>query len=573
MIMLDSVTNYANNVLNDKIIAGRYVKLACQRHMDDLKRQENDDFPYIFNLDEANRIIHFAENLILDEGEEKTSLFLYDFQKFILGSLMGWVHKDTGYRRFRELYMQVGRQNGKSVLQGILATYLSGFDGYRNGLIGCIANTEKQSKIVWKEVKKFINADKDLKQCFKVVESENKIISKITGTEIQAFSNNVNALDGYRCYLGICDELHMFRDNQKFKLLQGGQGKLKQALLSAITTAGMNLNSFCKEHYDYCIKVLEGLETKETQFIYIAQMDKNDDIWNYKNWIKANPLKFTNLDNSFNMDSINSMKDIAMEAKSKGGQDLVDFMTKQLNIWVEFSDKKYINLANLKKCESNLTLNDMRGKTAICGLDLSSGGDLTSLALIFNLENNKKFIESHSFIPEFKVLEHETTDLAPYRTWINSGLLTVTSGFKTDYKYIISYLNDLMNTYNINIQILGYDNHNASAFLNDLECLGVDSIEVIQSCRNLNDATMDFKLSVDENTILYNKNNKLLIWSMANALVTSNSFGEIKIDKNYSQSCKRIDPVDSVIDAWHVMLREGFKVDLNKKILADDFYM
>lgn len=571
--MLDSVTNYANNVLNDKIIAGRYVKLACKRHIDDLKRQENDDFPYIFNLDEANRIIHFAENLILDEGEEKTSLFLYDFQKFILGSLMGWVHKDTGYRRFRELYMQVGRQNGKSVLQGILATYLSGFDGYRNGLIGCIANNEKQSKIVWKEVKKFINADKDLKQCFKVVESENKIISKITGTEIQAFSNNVNALDGYRCYLGICDELHMFRDNQKFKLLQGGQGKLKQALLSAITTAGMNLNSFCKEHYDYCIKVLEGLETKETQFIYIAQMDKNDDIWNYKNWIKANPLKFTNLDNSFNMDSINSMKDIAMEAKSKGGQDLVDFMTKQLNIWVEFSDKKYINLANLKKCESNLTLNDMRGKTAICGLDLSSGGDLTSLALIFNLENNKKFIESHSFIPEFKVLEHETTDLAPYRTWINSGLLTVTSGFKTDYKYIISYLNDLMNTYNINIQILGYDNHNASAFLNDLECLGVDSIEVIQSCRNLNDATVDFKLSVDENTILYNKNNKLLIWSMANALVTSNSFGEIKIDKNYSQSCKRIDPVDSVIDAWHVMLREGFKFDLNAKILADDFYM
>lgn len=571
MIMLDSVTNYANNVLNDKIIAGRYVKLACKRHIDDLKRQENDDFPYIFNLDEANRIIHFAENLILDEGEEKTSLFLYDFQKFILGSLMGWVHKDTGYRRFRELYMQVGRQNGKSVLQGILATYLSGFDGYRNGLIGCIANNEKQSKIVWKEVKKFINADKDLKQCFKVVESENKIISKIT--EIQAFSNNVNALDGYRCYLGICDELHMFRDNQKFKLLQGGQGKLKQALLSAITTAGMNLNSFCKEHYDYCIKILEGLETKETQFIYIAQMDKNDDIWNYKNWIKANPLKFTNLDNSFNMDSINSMKDIAMEAKSKGGQDLVDFMTKQLNIWVEFSDKKYINLANLKKCESNLTLNDMRGKTAICGLDLSSGGDLTSLALIFNLENNKKFIESHSFIPEFKVLEHETTDLAPYRTWINSGLLTVTSGFKTDYKYIISYLNDLMNTYNINIQILGYDNHNASAFLNDLECLGVDSIEVIQSCRNLNDATVDFKLSVDENTILYNKNNKLLIWSMANALVTSNSFGEIKIDKNYSQSCKRIDPVDSVIDAWHVMLREGFKCDLNKKILADDFYM
>lgn len=571
--MLDSVTKYANDVLEGKIIAGRYVKLACERHLNDLGRQATEEFQYIFDVDEANRIIDFAENLVLDEGEEITPLFLYPFQKFILGSLMGWKHKTTGCRRFRELYMQVGRQNGKSLMQGVLATYLSSFDGYRNGLIGIIANNEKQSKIVWKEVKKFINADKDLQKCFKVVESENKIISRITATEIQAFSNNVNALDGFRCYLGICDELHMFKDNQKFKLLQGGQGKLKQALLSAITTAGMDLNSFCKEHYDYCIRVLEGLETKETQFIYIAQMDKEDDIWDYKNWIKANPLKFTNLDGSFNMASIESMQDIAREAKSKGGQDLVDFMTKQLNIWVEFSDKKYINLANLKKCESDLTIEDMRGKTAICGLDLSSGGDLTSLGLIFELEDNKKFIETHSFIPELRVLEHEVTDLAPYRQWINERLLTVTPGVKTDYKYIIGYLKEIIDKYNLKIQIVGYDNHNASAFLSDLEALGVDAIEVVQSCKSLNDATIDFKLSIDNKEVLYNKKNKLLVWSMANALVTSNSFGEIKIDKNYSASAKRIDPVDSLIDAWKVMLMEGFKISLEDRLMEEDFIM
>lgn len=571
--MLDSVTKYANDVLEGKIISGRYVKLACERHLNDLERQDTEEFQYIFDVNEANRIIDFAENLVLDEGEEITPLFLYPFQKFILGSLMGWKHKTTGCRRFRELYMQVGRQNGKSLMQGVLATYLSSFDGYRNGLIGIIANNEKQSKIVWKEVKKFINADKDLQKCFKVVESENKIISRITATEIQAFSNNVNALDGFRCYLGICDELHMFRDNQKFKLLQGGQGKLKQALLSAITTAGMDLNSFCKEHYDYCIRVLEGLETKETQFIYIAQMDKEDDIWDYKNWIKANPLKFTNLDGSFNMASIESMQDIAREAKSKGGQDLVDFMTKQLNIWVEFSDKKYINLANLKKCESDLTLADMRGKTAICGLDLSSGGDLTSLGLIFELEDNKKFIETHSFIPELRVLEHEVTDLAPYRQWIKEELLTVTPGVKTDYKYIIGYLKRLIDKYDIKIQIVGYDNHNASAFLSDLETLGVDAIEVVQSCKSLNDATIDFKLSIDNKEVLYNKKNKLLVWSMSNALVTSNSFGEIKIDKNYSASAKRIDPVDSLIDAWKVMLMEGFKISLEERLMEEDFIM
>ena len=117
--MLDSVTKYANDVLEGKIIAGRYVKLACERHLNDLGRQATEEFQYIFDVDEANRIIDFAENLVLDEGEEITPLFLYPFQKFILGSLMGWKHKTTGCRRFRELYMQVGRQNGKSLMQGV----------------------------------------------------------------------------------------------------------------------------------------------------------------------------------------------------------------------------------------------------------------------------------------------------------------------------------------------------------------------------------------------------------------------------------------------------------------------
>ena len=560
---MDRVTDYAEKVLSGEYIAGRYVKLACKRHINDLKRAGTEEFPYIFNVEESNRILDFAEQLIIDEGDESFPLLLYPFQCFILGSLMGWVHRDTGYRRFRSLYMQVARQNGKSLIQGVLATYLSGFDGYRNGLIGCIANNEKQAKIVWKEVKKFILADKDLKQCFKIVESENKIISKITETEIFAFSNNINSLDGFRCYLGICDELHMFKDNQKYKLLEGGQGKLKQCLLSAITTAGMDLNSFCKQHYDYCCQVLEGTQEKESQFIFIAQMDKKDDIWDYKNWIKANPLKFLNLDNTYNMDAINSTIDIAKEAKAKGGQDLVDFMTKQLNIWVEFTDKSYLNLENLKKCESDLTLEDMKGKTCIIGMDLSSGGDLTSLGLLFPLENNKVFIESHSFIPEMRLLEHEKTDLAPYRQWVRDELLTATSnlnGTKTDYKYIIKYLKDLVDKYNIKIKIIAYDNHNASSFLADLEENNWDSIEIIQSARNLNDVTMDFKLSVDSLDIKYNKKNQLLTWSMGNALLSKpNSFGETKIDKNYAQSCKRIDPVDSIIDAWYVYFTEGFE--------------
>lgn len=571
--MQDRVTKYANDVLDNKIITGRYVKLACERHLKDLKRQGTSDFPYIFDVEEAHRIIDFAEELMINEGDEIIELSLYQFQCFILGSLVGWKHKDTGYRRFRASYIQLGRQNGKSLLNGILGSYIAGFDGYKNGKIGCVATNLKQSRIVWEEIQKFITADKDLVNLFKITESENLIKSKITGTKITAMSKNWKSLDGFRYILGIVDELHAHETNQFYKLVEGGQGKLKQALLSAITTAGENLNSFCKEHYDYCLKILEGLEVKETQFIYIAQMDENDDMWDYHNWIKANPLKFTDVDNNIDYDSIRVMTELASENKAKGGKDLIDFMTKQLNIWVEFTDKKYLNLANFKKCESDLTLEDVRGKSCILGLDLSSGGDLTSLALLFKLDNDELYIHSHSFIPELRVLEHEKTDLAPYRIWINEGLLTVTSGIKTDYKYIISYLQrEIIDKYGIKIVACGYDNHNASAFISDLEDVTKQAIEVKQTAKELHTATEDFKLTVDAIKVKYNKDDRLLIWSFANALLSNpDSMGHQKIAKNYAQSCKRIDPCDAVIDAWHVYLTVGIpeKRNLNEKFKKD----
>ena len=113
---MNRVTQYALDVVGGKVVAGEYAKLACQRHLDDLEKAKLAPFKYRFDEEEADRILEFAESLILDEGEEQTPLVLADFQGFILGSLFGWVNKETGYRRFRTSYVQLGRQNGKSLL-------------------------------------------------------------------------------------------------------------------------------------------------------------------------------------------------------------------------------------------------------------------------------------------------------------------------------------------------------------------------------------------------------------------------------------------------------------------------
>ncbi|EQK42919.1 phage Terminase family protein [[Clostridium] bifermentans ATCC 638] len=558
------MTQYAIDVLNDKIVTGLYVKLACKRHLDDLEKSKDDDYKYYFNIDMANEILDYAESLIIAEGSEQLNVKLHGFQVFILGSLNGWVTKKGDNRRFRHSYIQLGRQNGKSFLNGIIGTYYGNFDDYKYGQIYCTATKMDQARIVLKEMIKFINADDDLSKLFKIKEYEGTIECKITNSTIKALGKDTKSIDGFRPYVGIVDELHAHKDNQMYKQLEGGTRKLKKCLISAITTAGFNLNCYCYELYSYCCDVLHGLYTNDTQFIYIAQMDKDDDIWDSKNWIKSNPLVCSDPDDLENLESVGE------KAKNIGGHDLKDFMVKALNIWTQFSENQYIEREDLKKCLSDKTLEDFRGQKCNIGLDLSSGGDLTSLALIFVFnENNEKkyFMHSHSFMPSKRLEEHIKTDKAPYDMWKQQGLLTIThtnGGIKNDYNFIISYLKNIIDEYDLKVEQIGYDQRNADMFLYDLNELGHDTVEIYQSYNKLNDPTEDLRLEIKSGNVLFNKDNELLIWSFINAKTVSNSNGEIKIDKDKSK--ERIDPIDAIIDAYKLAFKNELLVDQNQML-------
>lgn len=549
---MDRTTEYAKLVVNKKKIAGRKEYLACERHLQDLKRK---NFDYKFNKELAEKAINIINELVIGEGEEQQKLSTRGFQNFIIGSLFGWVKKKTKERRFREAYIQVGRQNGKSILSGAMANQFATFSGYKLGRIFCAATKQEQANIVWDEIAKFIRSDNDLQEMYKITEHERTIKSFVTGNVIKSLGRDTKSADGFRSILAICDELHAHPNNQMYKLMLDGQINVDGALTLAITTAGFNLNGFCFEQYKFCEKVLEKVIDKESLFIFICEMDKDDDIWDYNNWAKSNPYLLFNSDNTINKDMVARLAEKAIEAKEKGGADLLNFMTKHLNYWVTNGVGGFVDLQKFKECESDLTIEDMKGKECYLGLDLSSGGDLTSIALGFPLENEKIYIYSHSFMPELRLAEHEKTDDVPYRMWVNKGLLTLTSGafgVKTDYKFIINHLKELIEKYEIKILEVGYDSHNASVFLQDLDFLACDLTEIKQSAKSLNDATKDFQLSVKANQLLYDKENDLLKWSIANATTTSNSFGEIKIDKQAQKY--RIDPVDAVIDAWKIML-------------------
>lgn len=557
----DRTTSYAKSVVSGKKVAGRKEFLACKRHLEDLKRKK---FEFKFDVEEAEFAIDFANTLIMKSGEP---LKTRGFQEFIIGSLHGWRRKRTKERRFREAYIQVGRRNGKSFLSGTQANYFSSILGNKDRIF-CAATKQEQANIVWDDIRNFIESDEDLSELYKIKEHERTIRSLITDTTIKSLGRDTKSMDGFGNILAICDELHAHPNNQMYKLLLDGQADIDNALTLAITTAGFNLNSFCYEHYQFCEKILEGLVDKESLFIFICEMDKDDDIWEPKNWLKANPYFLFNEDGTINEKKLARYAEKAIDAKEKGGEDLTNFLTKQLNMWVTAKGGQYIDLAKFKECESELTLKDMKGRKAYLGFDLSKGGDLTSIALVFPMEEDKIYIYSHSFMPELRLAEHEKTDDVPYRIWVREGLLTLTNGgfgVKTDYKFIITHLKEIIEEYEIEILECGYDAHNAGSFLSDLEFLDCDITEVKQSAKSLNDATIDFALSVKAIQVLYDKRNSLLKWSIANATTTSNSFGEIKIDKQAQKN--RIDPVDAIIDAWKIMLlNKKEDVDINESV-------
>ena len=569
---MDRTTEYAKLIVSGKRICGHSEYLACRRHLDDMK---NKDFEFTFDVKEAERHIDIANTLVIGEGVEQARLQTRGFQNFVIGSLHGWRRKRSKHLRFREAYIQWGRQNGKSFTAGSEANDRATFSGYNFGRIFCTATKQEQANIVWDEVAKFLNSDPDLKGLYKMRQYDRTIKSLVTGTIIKAIGRDTKSADGFRTILAIVDEYHAHPTNQMYKLMLDGQQNVDNALTLAITTAGFDLNGPCYQQYLFAKKVLSGAIRKDSLFIHICEMDDDDDIWDPDNWLKANPLNLWADDLTPDKTKIARMAEKAIDAKEKQGAELVNFLTKSLNRWVTYTGGAFIDAEHWRNCGSDTALAGLRRTECYLGIDLSSGGDLTSIALVFppTGREERPYIWSHSYMPELRLAEHEKTDDVPYGYWVNRGLLTLTSGtfgIKTDYKYIIAELESMIEKYNLKIIGCGYDAHNAGAFLEDLiVVLPCDVTEIKQSARSLNDATIDFQLSVKAEQVFYDKNNELLSWSMANAIISQpNSFGEIKIDK--MTQTQRIDPCDAVLDAWklHFMNKQDDKPDGHSALAA-----
>lgn len=558
--MIDDVTKYAQDVVNGKYVVCQANFLACKRHLEDLEKSKTEDFPYYFNVDEAQRIIEFGESLRLAEQNGK-EVKLFPFQKFIVGSLMGWLCKDDHSWRYRQSNVSFAKQNGKSFLNGLLITYGSGFTNSPYGQFYISATSQKLSKICFQEICKFIDMDEELQEMYKVFGYKSEILCYDTKATIKALSGD-KKVDGIRGIISTIDEMHLDKDDELYNVMKNGQGQLYQSIISIISTAGKNLDYPYYNIYLYSKKILEKKIVDDRMFIFICEIDK-DDSWEDKSvYIKANPI--------YTEKQIDLIYDDFLRQKELGNAKLVDFATKRLNQWCSDDLEFYMTEDVVEKMESeNLKIEDYKGQTCVIGLDLSSLGDLTSVSFVFKDwdENGEEsyFIKSHSFLPRITFNKFKKKD-RKWTSYVKEGSLTVTDavgGESLDYKVIINYIKEIIDKNNLKVVMLCYDSNNIGGILQDIdETLKLDAMPIKQSMINLTEPTVLFRSYARNGQVKFEKS-ALYRECLKNAVLIQD-FGEnkcCKIDKR--QIDRKIDAVDATIDAMKFALTLKKKKRIN----------
>ncbi|MEB4781415.1 terminase large subunit [Paenibacillus jamilae] len=532
------VLEYAERVLSGDIPAGEPVRLACQRHLDNLRDSQLNvtTFEYYFDDLASQHAIDFFGYLRHSKGKwARQSFELQPWQKFIVGSIFGWLHKTTQLRRFRTAYEEIPRKNGKSTKVSGIGLYLTLADEEYGAEVYAAATKRDQAKITFDEASRMVKASPDLLQHFRVYKNNLHVIE--TGSKFEPLGADSDSQDGLNVHGGLIDEYHAHKTSAMYDVIESGTSAREQPLIYVITTAGINQNGPCYQLRDYAIKVLKGIQPDETFFAYIATIDDDDDPFDPEVWMKANP----NLGISKSLDYMVKQANKAKQMATA----YVNFLIKDLNRWTNAA-VKWIPLSKWDASAGSIDLEELKGRKCYGGLDLSTKLDITAFALIFppDTPDGEYIILVYFWIPEEAVQEKEDKDKALYTHWVKQGLVYTTPGNVIDYQFIRKTINDLGKLYKI--EQIAYDPWKATQTALELTDDGFTMVELSQTLKNLSEATQEFEKLVVSKRLIHG-GNEVMRWMVDNTVVRMDENENVAPAKK--KSTGRIDGVAAAINA------------------------
>lgn len=534
----DPVTAYARDVLENKIAAGGLVKAACRRHVQDLKTAAKRG--WCFDVDRAMRAIEFFPAACVHyKGAAAGQPFVLEpWEAFIIGSAFGWVSIETGLRRFRVVYVEIPRKNGKSALAAGVGLYLLVFDGEAGPEVYSAATKREQAAIVWGDAAKFVRKSASLTRRLQVY--KHSIISPANDGVFVPLSADDKTMDGLNPHGVVIDELHRHPSRAIVDVLETAQGAREQPLQLEITTAGKDVESVCWDHHDYTVKVNDGTFDDDRWFGYIAAADKGDRWNDERTWAKANP----NLGVSKSLEYMRTQFTSAKNQPAKQSE----FKRLHLNKWTEEAGG-FFDMEKWNACATPVDDAKLAGRECIMGFDLSSKIDITALVELYvpTKDDPLWYVRPTFWVPQAKVDEAkagDAKDRVPYHLWHERGLIRATEGNVVDYNAMFGVIVERADL--VHVRQIGFDPWNATQIANDLAAEGFEMVEVGQGYKSMTEPTKKLTELVLEGLVAHG-GHPVLRWMASNFSVATDDAGNQKPSKRMSR--QRIDGIVAIIIA------------------------
>ena len=463
----------------------------------------------------ANHAIEFIENYCRHSkgkmGGKRLTLELWE--KALIAAAFGIVHKITGLRKYRQVMLVVGRKNGKSTLAAAVGLYLQVADGELGAEVYACATKKDQAKIIWLEAKKMVKKSPSLLRRIKPKVAE--LEAEFNDSYFRPLGSDSDTLDGLNVHGGLLDEIHAWKTKDLYDVIVDGTSAREEPMIFITTTAGTIRESIYDILYDEAVMLINGYGSEEgyrdeTFLPIIYELDARDE-WTDENcWKKANP-GLGSIKNTANLKS-------KVEKAKENGLLVKNLLCKDFCIR-ETSTEAWLTFEELNN-EARFSVEELKPRYGIGGVDLSSTTDLTAAKMIFKVPDDPHiYVLSKYWLPEELLDQRVEEDKIPYDLWRDQGYLDVVPGNKIHPRYVTEWFVNISEELDIYPYYIGYDAWAAEYWVEEMsETFGKENmIPVHQGKKTLSTPMHRLKADLSAKMIVYN-NNPIDKWCLSNTI-------------------------------------------------------
>ncbi len=518
---------YARDVVAGKIIACKWIKLACKRHLDEKKLSRSKDFLYRFDPERAERVAKFIQLLPHTKGKwarERLPITLEPWQLFSICIPFGWIIKKTKTRRFRRLLVFVPRKNGKSVIAAGIGLYMFVADNEFGAEVYSGATTEKQAWEVFRPAKQMVDRTPALKARFGIESNASNMNVPSDGSRFEPVIGKPG--DGSSPSCALVDEYHEHKDSDLYDTMETGMGARDQPMMVVITTAGANIGGPCYTLVRDAQKMLDGALDMPDMWAMIYTKDEEDEWFSELALRKANP----NYDISVSGEFLRARCRDAMQSAHKQNT----FRTKHVNEFVG-AKSAWMNMSKWQMAPERKSLEELQGRPCYIGLDLATKIDIVAKVMVFppTLDDPNYHVHCKFYIPEARLMEEGEVNSERYQEYDHLGLLTVTAGEVIDFSAIEDDLKYDLATHDV--QEIAYDPWQAAQLAQNMENEGAVMVEIRHTVQNMSEPMKEVEALVLSQRLAHG-NCPVMTWMMSNVVATLDKKDNIYPNKERAES-------------------------------------